>query len=52
LPRLLVPGGLFATEIGCDQADAVPALLTGAGLIREAVLPDLAGLPRCVLARR
>jgi release factor glutamine methyltransferase len=51
LPRLLVPGGLFATEIGSDQADAVSALLTGAGL-REAVLPDLAGLPRCVLAQR
>ena len=52
LPRLLVPGGRFATEIGSDQADAVSALLTGAGLTLDTVLPDLAGLPRCVVARR
>ena len=51
LPRLLAPGGLFATEIGSDQADAVAALLRQAGLTVEAVVPDLAGLPRCVVAR-
>ena len=51
LPRLLDPGGLFAGEIGFDQAESVTAVLAGAGLQVEAVLPDLAGLPRCVLAR-
>jgi release factor glutamine methyltransferase len=51
LPQLLAPAGLFATEIGSGQAEAVTALLTGAGLSVEAVLPDLAGLPRCVVAR-
>ena len=51
LPHLLAPGGLFATEIGSDQADAVAALLRQAGLTVEAVVPDLAGLPRCVVAR-
>ena len=51
LPRLLAPGGIFATEIGSDQADSVGAVLTCAGLMVETVLPDLAGLPRCVVAR-
>jgi release factor glutamine methyltransferase len=51
LPDLLAAGGLFATEIGSDQADAVAALLRQAGLTVEAVVPDLAGLPRCVVAR-
>jgi release factor glutamine methyltransferase len=51
LAGLLASGGLFAAEIGSDQAESVTALLTGAGLQVEAVLPDLAGLPRCVVAR-
>ena len=51
LPRLLAPGGLFAGEIASDQAESVTAVLTGAGLRVEPVLPDLAGLPRCVVAR-
>src|SRR5436305_255179 len=51
LPRLLAPGGLFAGEIGADQASAVTALMADAGLSVDAVLPDLAGLPRCVVAR-
>jgi release factor glutamine methyltransferase len=52
LPRLLSAGGLFATEIGSDQQEPVSALLRDAGFIVEAVIPDLAGLPRCVVARR
>lgn len=52
LRRLLAPGGVFAAEIAADQAESVTAVLTRAGLRVEAVLPDLAGLPRCVLARR
>jgi release factor glutamine methyltransferase len=51
LRRQLAPGGLFAAEIGSDQAASVTALLTGAGLTVETVLPDLAGLPRCIVAR-
>ena len=51
LSRLLAPGGLFAGEIGSDQAESVAAALTDAGLAVEAVVPDLAGLPRCVVAR-
>jgi release factor glutamine methyltransferase len=48
LPRLLSPGGLAATEIGADQAEAVEALLAGEGL-QARVANDLAGRPRAVL---
>jgi release factor glutamine methyltransferase len=51
LRRLLHPAGLFAAEIGSTQAEAVAAILSGSGLDVEAILPDLAGLPRCVIAR-
>jgi release factor glutamine methyltransferase len=50
LPRLLAPKGLFAAEIGSDQAETVAALLNGASLAVETVVPDLAGLPRCIIA--
>jgi release factor glutamine methyltransferase len=49
LPRLLARGGLFAAEIGSDQAKAVTHVLAEAGLAVAAVLADLAGLPRCVV---
>jgi release factor glutamine methyltransferase len=51
LPRLLAPGGLFATEIGWDQADAVAGILSGAGLTVAGTAADLAGITRCILAR-
>jgi release factor glutamine methyltransferase len=52
LPRLLPPGGLFATEIGAGQSAAVAAILCEAGLRIDAVVPDLAGIPRCIVAVR
>jgi release factor glutamine methyltransferase len=52
LPPLLARGGLFVGETGAGQADAVAALIAGAGLKLAASLPDLAGIPRCVVARR
>jgi release factor glutamine methyltransferase len=51
LPRLLAPGGVFAAEIGQGQEGAVAALLAGRGLAIDEVVPDLAGIPRCVVAR-
>ena len=51
LPRLLASGGLFAGEIGSNQGESVRAVLAGAGLQVETVLPDLAGLSRCIVAR-
>lgn len=52
LPRLLAPNGLFALEIGHDQAVSVGALARDAGLTGIRVLPDLAGNDRVVLGRR
>ncbi len=51
LCRLLRPGAVFAGEIGWGQDRAVCAILTDAGLAVESVVPDLAGIPRCVVAR-
>lgn len=51
LPCLLGPSGLFACEIGAGQDAAVAASLAGGGLIVEDIVPDLAGIPRCVIAR-
>ncbi len=50
--RLLAPGGVAAWEVGQGQAGAVANLLTAAGLTVTALRPDLAGVDRCVVARR
>jgi release factor glutamine methyltransferase len=51
LPRLLHPGSLFAAEIGFGQAPSVAAILTRHGLRVDAIVPDLAGIERVVVAR-
>lgn len=48
----LRPGGLLALEIGQGQAEAVEALMQAAGLIRLGRAADLAGVVRCLLARK
>ena len=50
LLRLLAPAGFFACEIGSTQADAVTGILAEAGLARQEIAADLAGLPRCIVA--
>ena len=50
LSRLLVPGGLFAGEIGMGQEAAVAAIVAAGGLMVETIAPDLAGIPRCLVA--
>jgi len=52
LPRLLAPGGIFAAEIGQGQAEAVRKIITGAGLVVRQIVPDLAGIPRCLVAEQ
>lgn len=52
LPRQLVSGGVFIGEVGMGQAGQVAAMLAAAGLVIEEIVPDLAGIPRCVVARR
>jgi release factor glutamine methyltransferase len=51
LPRLLAPGGMFVCEIGAGQETAVIGILAQHGLMVEAVIPDLAGIARCIVAR-
>jgi len=50
LIRVLASSGLATVELGAGQDAAVTALFAGAGLECRAVVPDLAGIPRCVLA--
>jgi release factor glutamine methyltransferase len=51
-PRLLRPGGFFACEIGAGQGATVAAIIAKGGLAIEAIVPDLAGIARCVIARK
>lgn len=48
----LAPDGFCAVEVGVGQADDVAALFAAAGLETTAIYPDLAGIPRVVLARK
>ena len=52
LPDLLVPGGWFACEVGQGQDSAVAGIIAARGLVIDAVVPDLAGIARCVIAQR
>jgi release factor glutamine methyltransferase len=52
LPRLLAPAGVFAGELGQGQENAVAGIIIANGLVVDAILPDLAGIPRCIAARR
>jgi release factor glutamine methyltransferase len=50
--RLLRPGGTLLLEVGQGQAEAVSSLCVQEGLHVERVVPDLAGIPRVVVAVR
>jgi release factor glutamine methyltransferase len=52
LPRLVVSGGVFATEIGAGQADAVAAILQQSGFGFDGLSSDLAGIARVIATRR
>ena len=49
-PRVLKPGGWLIMELGFTSLDHVQALLAGWDVLR--VVPDLAGIPRVIAARR
>ncbi len=49
--RFLRPGGHVLVEIGRGQSEDVAALAAAAGLAVERVIPDLAGIPRTLVAR-
>lgn len=48
----LSPDGFCAVEVGIGQAEDVAALFTAAGLENTAILTDLGGVERVVLARK
>jgi release factor glutamine methyltransferase len=50
--RRLAPAGRIILELGASQADAVAALLERCGLAVDTVRPDLAGIPRALVACR
>ena len=50
-PGLLQPSGRLIMELGIGQEDPVRALTVAAGLEVTAVRPDLAGIPRALVAR-
>jgi release factor glutamine methyltransferase len=50
--RLLRPGGAVAVEVGQGMGDEVLREMEGAGLLVSSVRPDLAGIPRVVIAHR
>ena len=50
--RLVMPGGTVVLEIGQGQGDAVEALLNRRGLTVIQRCQDLAGIERCLIARR
>jgi release factor glutamine methyltransferase len=52
LPGLLVPGGTAVVELGIGQAADVAALFRAAGLDITATPHDLAGIPRCLVAKK
>lgn len=51
-PPLLAGDAALILEVGLGQAEAVAALLAGAGLDIAGTRADLAGIPRCVVATR
>jgi release factor glutamine methyltransferase len=52
LPALLAPFAIFVAEVGVGQAGSVATLLGKRGLAVEAIEQDLAGIERCVVARK
>jgi len=51
LAERLAPAGIAVLELGQGQAEAVSLILGAAGLEVDAMRADLAGIPRCVLAK-
>jgi release factor glutamine methyltransferase len=50
--RVLRPAGALVLEVGIGQAGPAAALLSAAGLASEEPHPDLAGVPRAIVAFR
>jgi release factor glutamine methyltransferase len=51
-PALVAPDGVVAVELGADQAAAVAALFSAAGLAPEPPRTDLNGIARALIAKK
>jgi release factor glutamine methyltransferase len=51
-PGRLDPGGILAMEVGLGQAERASRRARDAGFARIEVRPDLAGIPRVLVAQR
>ena len=51
-PALLENGGYILLESGAGQDERIAALFTARGLIHIKTVPDLAGIPRCVILQK
>ena len=49
IAKALKRDGVAFLEMGEGQAESVRAILAGAGLMVHRVVPDLAGIPRCIV---
>jgi release factor glutamine methyltransferase len=50
IAKALKEQGVAFLEIGEDQGHSVEAILAAAGLETRHIVPDLAGIPRCIVA--
>lgn len=50
-PKLLARGGCLVLELGFGQAEAVGSIAIAAGLTVTGIRPDLAGIPRALVAK-
>jgi release factor glutamine methyltransferase len=52
IPPRLAAGGYLLLELGAGQAEEIRQLVEDAGLFVETILPDLQGIPRCLVGRK
>lgn len=51
-PALLKTGGWVVLEVGVGQAEDVSRIFAGSGLQPFKIVPDLAGIDRCVILKK
>lgn len=52
IPPLLAENGWVLLEAGINQASEIAAIFTAAGLKLQKIVPDLAGIDRCVILKK
>lgn len=52
IPPLLAPGGVVLLEAGINQAEEIASIFSSAGLKLQKIVPDLAGIDRCVILKK